>query len=79
MKVVSLRSHDFTGLGFNVNGNMRDGIYIKDVLQKGPASASGKLNPGTSTKETNKYIQNKSINFFTIIFHLQAIELVQLL
>lgn len=46
VKVVSLRSHDFTGLGFNICGNMRDGIFIKDVLHRGPASESGKLNAG---------------------------------
>lgn len=46
IKTVSLRGHDFTGLGFNICGNMRDGIYIKDVLHRGPASESGKLNPG---------------------------------
>lgn len=46
IKVVALRSHDFTGLGFNICGNMKDGIYIKDVLHRGPASESGKLNTG---------------------------------
>nr|XP_008191645.2 PREDICTED: LOW QUALITY PROTEIN: uncharacterized protein LOC103312116 [Tribolium castaneum] len=46
VKVVALRSHDFTGLGFNICGNMKEGIYIKDVLHRGPASESGKLNPG---------------------------------
>lgn len=44
--MVALRSHDFTGLGFNICGNMKEGIYIKDVLHRGPASESGKLNPG---------------------------------
>lgn len=46
IKIVSLKSHDFTGLGFNIYGNMRDGIFIKDILHRGPASESGKLNPG---------------------------------
>lgn len=46
IKVVSLRSHDFTGLGFNICGNMRDGIFIKDVLHRGPAFESGKLSSG---------------------------------
>uniref|UniRef100_T1HR35 PDZ domain-containing protein n=1 Tax=Rhodnius prolixus TaxID=13249 RepID=T1HR35_RHOPR len=44
--VVPLRSHDFTGLGFNICGNMRDGIYVKDVLHRGPASESGRIMPG---------------------------------
>ncbi|KAJ8976902.1 hypothetical protein NQ317_014073 [Molorchus minor] len=46
VKVVALRSHDFTGLGFNICGNMREGIYIKDILHRGPAFESGKLNAG---------------------------------
>ncbi|KAJ8957530.1 hypothetical protein NQ318_020569 [Aromia moschata] len=46
VKVVALRSHDFTGLGFNICGNMKEGIYIKDILHRGPAFESGKLNPG---------------------------------
>ncbi|CAH0547492.1 unnamed protein product [Brassicogethes aeneus] len=46
VKVVALRSHDFTGLGFNIEGNMKEGIYIKDILHRGPAFESGKLNSG---------------------------------
>ncbi|XP_054710166.1 uncharacterized protein LOC129219880 [Uloborus diversus] len=44
--VVSLRGHDFTGLGFNICGNMRDGILVKDVLHRGPASESGLIKAG---------------------------------
>lgn len=44
--IVPLRSHDFTGLGFNIYGNMRDGIYVKDVSHRGPASESGRIQPG---------------------------------
>ena len=44
---VQLRGHDFTGLGFNVTGNMRDGIYVKDILNRGPAFESGKIAQGT--------------------------------
>lgn len=46
LKVVNLKSHDFTGLGFNICGNMRDGIFIKDVLHRGPAFESGCINSG---------------------------------
>nr|XP_018899554.1 PREDICTED: uncharacterized protein LOC109032074 isoform X1 [Bemisia tabaci] len=46
INVVPLRSHDFTGLGFNICGNMRDGIFVKDVLHRGPASESGKIVSG---------------------------------
>lgn len=44
---VQLRGHDFTGLGFKVTGNMRDGIFIKDISNRGPAFESGKIAPGT--------------------------------
>ncbi|GIX95111.1 hypothetical protein CDAR_178582 [Caerostris darwini] len=43
---VPLKGHDFTGLGFNICGNMRDGIFVKDVLHRGPASESGKIKAG---------------------------------
>lgn len=45
-KIVSLRSHDFTGLGFNICGNMKEGIFIRDVLNKGPAFESKLLSSG---------------------------------
>ncbi|XP_076313941.1 uncharacterized protein LOC143226618 [Tachypleus tridentatus] len=44
--LVPLRGHDFTGLGFNILGNMRDGIFVKDVLHRGPASESGRIKAG---------------------------------
>ncbi|XP_014206150.1 uncharacterized protein LOC106637753 [Copidosoma floridanum] len=46
VNVVALRSRDFTGLGFNVCGNMREGIFVKDLLHRGPASESGRIHPG---------------------------------
>ncbi|XP_044009981.1 uncharacterized protein PF11_0213-like [Aphidius gifuensis] len=46
VSVVSLRSRDFTGLGFNVCGNMLEGIFVKDLLHRGPASESGRIHPG---------------------------------
>ncbi|KAK4872432.1 hypothetical protein RN001_014461 [Aquatica leii] len=60
-KTVSLKSHDFTGLGFNIYGNMREGIFIKDVLNRGPAFESGKLNPGDRIKSV-------TINFEHVVF-----------
>uniref|UniRef100_T1JDS9 PDZ domain-containing protein n=1 Tax=Strigamia maritima TaxID=126957 RepID=T1JDS9_STRMM len=43
---VCLRGCDFTGLGFNICGNIRHGIYVRDVLHRGPASESGKIKAG---------------------------------
>lgn len=57
-KIVSLRSDDFTGLGFNICGNMRDGIFIKDLLQHGPASKSGKLKVGDRIKTVRICFEN---------------------
>ncbi|XP_076360319.1 uncharacterized protein LOC143252292 [Tachypleus tridentatus] len=44
--LVPLRGYDFTGLGFNICGNMRDGIFVKDILNRGPANESGKIKAG---------------------------------
>lgn len=43
---VALKGHDFTGLGFNICGNMRDGIFVKDIMQRGPAAESKQVLPG---------------------------------
>ncbi|KAB0792436.1 hypothetical protein PPYR_14395 [Photinus pyralis] len=58
---VLLKSQDFTGLGFNIHGNMRDGIFIRDILHRGPALESGKLNPGDRIKSV-------TINFDHIVY-----------
>ncbi|OXU24514.1 hypothetical protein TSAR_006409 [Trichomalopsis sarcophagae] len=52
VSVVQLRSRDFTGLGFNVCGNMREGIFVKDLLHRGPASESGRIHPGLAASWT---------------------------
>lgn len=44
--MVPLRATDFAGLGFTVAGTLRDGIYVKDLLNKGPAALSGNVKPG---------------------------------
>lgn len=49
--VIPLKSRDFTGLGFSICGNMRDGIYVKDLLHHGPASETGRIKAG----ETSSY------------------------
>ena len=54
---VQLRGHDFTGLGFNVTGNMRDGIFIKDLLNRGPAFESGKIAQGEKLFKQKKNIK----------------------
>ncbi|UYV78444.1 hypothetical protein LAZ67_16001404 [Cordylochernes scorpioides] len=44
--VVPMQGRDFTGLGFTITGNMRDGIFVKDVLPRGPAGESGSIKSG---------------------------------
>lgn len=61
VKIIALRSHDFTGLGFNICGNMKEGIFIKDLLHRGPASECGKLHTGDR-------IRSLTINFEHMVF-----------
>ncbi|KAK3589077.1 hypothetical protein CHS0354_008726 [Potamilus streckersoni] len=43
---VWLHSQDFIGLGFNIAGSMRDGIFVSQVHNRGPAVESGKFRVG---------------------------------
>ncbi|ESO90072.1 hypothetical protein LOTGIDRAFT_164375 [Lottia gigantea] len=43
---VWLQSQDFIGLGFNISGNMRDGIFVSHVHNRGPAIESNKVKIG---------------------------------
>ncbi|KAJ6646851.1 Protein AHNAK2 [Pseudolycoriella hygida] len=37
-RIISLRGSDFTGLGIEVCGGLKDGIFIKKVMPQGPAA-----------------------------------------
>lgn len=50
MTSVWLQSQDFIGLGFNIAGSMRDGIYVSQVHNRGPAVESGKFKLGMSLR-----------------------------
>ena len=43
---VALQSQDIIGLGFNITGSMRDGIFVSQVHHRGPASETGKIEAG---------------------------------
>lgn len=60
---VLLRSHDFTGLGFNICGNMRDGIFVKDVLHRGPASESKLIFPGECPGRWSRRCASRELGF----------------
>lgn len=46
-RLVSLKGSDFTGLGIECYGGLKDGIYVKKVAPQGPAS--GHINFGKSS------------------------------
>jgi hypothetical protein len=48
---VWLTSQDFIGLGFNIAGSMRDGIFVSQVHNRGPAKESGKFQVGKNDYE----------------------------
>lgn len=37
-RLVPLRGSDFTGLGIEVCGSLREGIFVKKVMPQGPAA-----------------------------------------
>lgn len=58
---VNLQSQDFIGLGFNISGSMRDGIFVSEVHNRGPAVESGVLKVGDR-------ILNVTISFENMVF-----------
>lgn len=58
---VWLQSQDFIGLGFNIAGSMRDGIFVSQVHNRGPAIESGKFKVGDR-------IQSVTISFANMVF-----------
>lgn len=52
-RLVPLRGSDFTGLGIEVCGGLKDGIYIKKVMPQGPAF--GIVNRGKYWKTTHRF------------------------
>lgn len=37
-RLVSLRGSDFTGLGIEICGGLKEGIYVKKIMPQGPAA-----------------------------------------
>ncbi|XP_045175048.2 uncharacterized protein LOC123536170 [Mercenaria mercenaria] len=58
---VWLTSQDFIGLGFNIAGSMRDGIFVSQVHNRGPAKESGKFKVGDR-------IMNVGISFENMVY-----------
>lgn len=72
-RLVSLKGSDFTGLGIEVYGGLKDGIFVKKIASQGPAC--GHINignyrldlleiPGNALYVANVcYLQNKKQSF----------------
>uniref|UniRef100_A0A6G1S7T0 PDZ domain-containing protein n=1 Tax=Aceria tosichella TaxID=561515 RepID=A0A6G1S7T0_9ACAR len=58
---IDLTGHDIIGLGFDVCGNQRDGIFIRSVSSHGPAKESGCMEPGDRIKCVNVSFENMTI------------------
>ncbi|KAL5008777.1 hypothetical protein ScPMuIL_014358 [Solemya velum] len=55
---VWLQSQDFIGLGFNIAGSMRDGIFVSQVHNRGPAIESGRFKVGDRIKSVTISFEN---------------------
>lgn len=53
MIAVDLSGQDFIGLGFDICGNVREGIFISSILASGPARDSGLVHRGDRIKCLN--------------------------
>ena len=50
---VLLESRDMIGLGFDICGSMRDGIYVSQVHNRGPAIETGLIKIGNVQHTTS--------------------------
>lgn len=70
-RLVPLRGSDFTGLGIEVCGGLKEGIYVKKVMPQGPAANI--VNRGTHLLLfANQNLKSKKISFkivFSFVFY----------
>ena len=52
---VELLDPTFSGLNFSITGNMRAGIYVKEILDKGSFQGKIKLNSSNQLKSGLEY------------------------
>lgn len=71
-KLVSLKGSDFTGLGIECYGGLKDGIYVKKVAPQGPAS--GHINIGKLFPLFSNRIKFSFITFATVLCLITAIK-----
>uniref|UniRef100_A0A1I7T674 PDZ domain-containing protein n=1 Tax=Caenorhabditis tropicalis TaxID=1561998 RepID=A0A1I7T674_9PELO len=58
---VQLRGEDIGGLGFNIQGNMNEGIFVKEIISKGIAEQCGNILVGDK-------IKSLTINFENMVY-----------
>ncbi|PAV82162.1 hypothetical protein WR25_19254 [Diploscapter pachys] len=58
---VQLNPDDIGGLGFNIKGNVAEGIFVKNVMPKSPAEESGNIITGDR-------IKSLTINFENMVY-----------
>lgn len=66
-RLVSLKGSDFTGLGIECYGGLKDGIFVKKVAPQGPAS--GHINIGKCFN-SNYNLSTSIIDNFTSMIDL---------
>jgi hypothetical protein len=74
-RLVSLKGSDFTGLGIECYGGLKDGIYVKKVAPQGPAS--GHINIGEFWFRL-KVVINYLANFMSMISLICRLRIVEL-
>lgn len=63
-RLVSLKGSDFTGLGIECYGGLKDGIYVKKVAPQGPAS--GQISIGKLISVLIARLSSLSITFWAV-------------
>lgn len=58
---MDLIGQDFIGLGFDICGNPKEGIFIRNVLAHGPARESGCMQRGDIIKCLNISFDNMTL------------------
>lgn len=58
---MDLIGHDIIGLGFDICGSQRDGIFVRSVFSRGPARESGCIQPGDRIKCLNINLESVTL------------------
>ena len=73
MVVVPLHSQDTMGLGFNVNGNLKEGIFVSKIHKRGPTHETGLISLGKNFSSQRVETLIKGLNVLVPISITQII------